>query len=342
MPISTILLLLPPDEATLALGRYDALIKSTPAYRVEMTLSSPRLPFIYKINFATSKTGRVRFNAKRPGFDFSLIHTERGRQDLDNIDRIYDEAEVPLGAGLGGSRLTKELDTSYPSFLLARSSRDWFAAKAPLKYERKDGRDIVSAVSETSDVKATFLPSGQLVSLYAKLSQMGQVQIRDYKVSLWKPIPNELSQFYSPLPDGYSPVTTPDAGDPAGVGTKARLGVVQRDGKSVDLDAIAQKSGVLVVFADPKGPGSAKLAEALSKLKTGGVPVVRLVDSVSAPAGWAKDSKGDFLRYVNPPASPFLILVDKKGQVVKTWLGFGTDSTPAFVAEMNSALNELK
>jgi len=342
VPISTILLLLPPDEATLALGRYDALIKSTPAYRMEMTLSSPRLPFTYQITLATSKTGRTRFTAKHLGFDFSLIQTERGRQDLDHVERIYDDLDVPLGSRLFGSRLTKELDTSFPSFVLSHSSRDWFAKGAPLKYERKDGRDIVSSITDTSDLKATFLPSGQLVSLYAKLTQMGQVQIRDYKVSLWKPIPNELSQFYSPLPDGYSPVTTPDAGDPAGVGAKARLGVVQRDGKSVDLDAIARKSGVLVVFADPNGPGSAKLGQALAKLRTGGVPVVRLVDAANAPTGWAKDAKGEFLRYVNPPASPFLILVDKKGQVVKTWLGFGADSTSGFVTEMNTALAELK
>ena len=342
VPISTILLLLPPDEATLALGRYDALIKSTPAYRVEMTLSSPRLPFTYRITLATSKTGRTRFTAKHAGFDFSLIQTERGRQDLDNVERIYDDLDVPLGSRLFGSRLTKELDTCFPSFVLSRSSRDWFATGAPLKFEQKDGRDIVSATTDTSDVKATFLPSGQLVSLYAKLSQMGQVQIRDYKVSLWKPIPNELNQFYSPLPDGYSPVTTPDAGDPAGVGNKVRLGVVQRDGRAVDLDAMARKSGVLVVFADPNGPGSAKLAQALPKLNTGGVPVVRIVDAASAPAGWANDSKGEFLRYVNPPASPFVILVDKQGQVAKTWLGFGADSSAGFVSELNTALKELK
>jgi len=340
VPLTTILMLLAPDDAALALGRFDAFVRSSPAFQAEITTSSPGFATVYRATFRHGQSGRMRLNVAYAGGSFAMSLTERGRVDLDASESLYDEYPVNWPSQVVPSRLTDDLQIFFPGFLTAKSSRNWFFTSAKLAYSRVGDRSVVSAKSEIGDVRAEFLPNGQLVKLrQTQISQLGS-QTFDYEVKSWKPIPDALAQFSFSVPSGYTPISVSDYGYPADVGARAQLGTWIEGGKSTNVDSLAQKVGAILVFADPSNASGQLLAQSMAKMNPQTVPVLKLADGKVA-AGWSTNPDGKFLRSINPPGSPYVVIVGKDGRIKNQWFGISAASAASFVQEVDLAVETL-
>ncbi len=340
MPLTTILMILAPDDATLTLSRYDALVRKTPAFKVEVTTSSPQMRTVYHSTFWHGQSGRVRIETVFPAGGFALSLTERGRVDIDRTERIYDEYPTEWPARIQPSRLTDSLSSFFPGFYLSKSSRNWFPARDKLAFTKLGANSVVSTKSDSGEVRAEFLPSGELIKIrQTQVSQMGSITF-DYAVKNWQPIADDLAQFSLPVPNGYTPVSVSDYGYPADIGAKVSLGVWVTNGKSTDVDALIKASGVLLIFADPKTASGKILVQALDKVNRQTVPVLKLADGKSEP-GWSQNPDGKFLRAINPPGSPYAVLVGKDGRVKYQWLGISSGTAPKFVTELEAAIEAM-
>jgi hypothetical protein len=58
-------------------------------------------------------------------------------------------------------------------------------------------------------------------------------------------------------------------------------------------------------------------------------------------AGWNQNPDGKFLRSVNPPGSPYVVIVGKDGRIKNQWFGIAPASAGTFVTEFNSAVDAL-
>ena len=340
MPLTTILMLLAPDDATLTLSRYDALVRNTLAFKVEVTTSSPQMRTVYHSTFWRGQSGRVRIETVFPSGGFALSLTERGRVDIDRTERIYDEYPTEWPARIQPSRLTDSLSSFFPGFYLSKSSRNWFPARDKLTYSKLGENSVVSSKSDSGEVRAEFLPNGEFLKIrQTQISQMGSVTF-DFAVKNWRPVADNLAQFVLPIPNGYTPVSVSDYGYPADVGAKVSLGEWITNGKKTNVDNLAKTSGVLLVFADPKNPSGKLLVQAMAKVKLQSVPVLKLGDENSEP-GWSQNPDGKFLRSINPPGSPYVVLVGKDGRVKYQWFGISADLATKFVTEVDAAVESM-
>lgn len=329
-----------------AIARNGAFMKDVKALTAEYRVSMKGLPQTGTAKLVVRQPAMQKFTMRWAGESLDYVHSPSGALVVRNDLKQYDESRVfprnihpfSLIIGLG--------DLAYPPFLIAGSVGALFPGG---KFESRGQESINGAMCDKVFIDSgipgavgqhTFWidAAGKVVRWNRIMDTMsGTFDTTAEFVSLTKDAPSDAAYYKDVLPVGYMPHSIPI--------TKTRTVMIDepavfgkwldaRSNTKRDVAALAKGSTVLIVFTDPDCELS-KAAEPLfaslrKALKPKGCAVIEVSLGKKKPDLNKKDkdrsvfwdSDGAIEAAYGIPGTPYLVMADTKGMLVRGWQGY--------------------
>jgi hypothetical protein len=344
--------------------RYDAFMAKADGLTLEYKVSEPNMPGVGTCKMEVRRPDMQRYSVKLMGESLQYVHSKLGAITIRDDLKEYFESE-PLSVNFPPPlELVGTTFVCYPMIVLAKSLKE-FDDKA--KFEVRGQETVQGRVCDIVFFEGTNLDSVGSNTLWIdqqgrmlKLNQKRVIQDRQanltYEFSRFEATaPTDPKHYANTLPVGYMPYAVP--------ATRTRTVMVSeravfgtwtdaRTDAKVDVKAMASGTPVVIVFTDPDCAVSAKiepfLAAARTKFKAKGCALIEVSLGPKKPdvlkkdkdrrVFWDKD--GAIERAYGTPGTPYFLLSDASGRLVRGWQGYTKEQESAILKELLSAFEK--
>lgn len=324
----------------------------------------------YRARFGFTPPGQskivVTYEVRRPScqrLEFAVggkpfVFTQNGRDlmDIDHASRMYDTGGTPEPWGFPLGEINDLAGYLYPMYF-SPAFVAGFSRNFDMKIIGKrtvQGRETTRLRGEAiSDMGQAFREmcidsQGVLWRLEAGVVGAGgepSTVVELESIEFDQPIPD--ARFQVPIPDGFAPRRTPFAGWPLAAGSKLPDLLWIEPGKPEKVQArrlFADRYWMLLVTSPgcmPSQRGAkdwVRLRDELAKFGAGFVELS--LGKGAKPLGPWKlyEDGGDFDTKVNPPGTPFLMLLDRGGSIEGLWYGYEAGLFDGMLREVRGLL----
>lgn len=341
--------------------RYDAFMAKADGLTLEYRVSEPNMPGVGTCKMELRRPDMQRYSVKLLGESLLYVHSKLGAITIRDDLKEYFESE-PLSVNFPPPlELVGMTFVCYPMIVLAKSLKE-FDDKA--KFEVRGQETVRGRVCDIVFFEGTNLDSVGSNTLWIdqqgrmlKLNQKRVIQDRQanltYEFTRFEATaPTDPRHYANTLPVGYMPYAVPATRTrTVMVSERAVFGTWMdaRTDAKVDVKAMASGTPVVIVFTDPDCAVSAKiepfLAAARTKFKAKGCALIEVSLGPKKPdvlkkdkdrrVFWDKD--GAIERAYGTPGTPYFLLSDASGRLVRGWQGYTKEQEPAILKELLSA-----
>ena len=333
-------------------ARNAAFMKNAKTLSLEFTVREPNLPGAARATLLLQSPATQKFSCDWTGERFRYVQSAGGTISIRDDWKLY-EVGPTFPILVQPPAFSGYAELAYPGFLLYSSLAEFDkqAPKVVKGTETVQGRrcDIVEVVSQSEVIGGTHRfwidEQGRVLRWHRVLmTQNGPLETTaDYtKVEANPTVPKDA--FAIKLPLGYMPtsISGPSARTVM-LGNTAPLGTWKdaRTNKREDVAKLAASQFVAIVFTAPDcaiSKGAEPFLNQLRRaLKPKGCALIEVSLGPSKPdaAGKDKDRRlfwdedGKIEEVFSPPGTPYMLLVDKKGVLVRAWQGYAKSQDAA-------------
>ena len=344
--------------------RYDAFMAKADGLTLEYTVSEPTMPGDGTCKLELRRPNMQKYSVKLLGESLLYVHSMLGGISIRDDLKEYFESE-PLSVNFPPPlELVGNTSVCYPMIVLAKSLKE-FDDKAKFEVRGKGtvrGKECDIVFFEGTNLDS--LGSNTLwIDSQGRLLRLNQKRvIQDKRVDLTYEFtrfeatsPTDPKHYANTLPVGYMPYAIPATRTRTlMVAERAVFGtwIDARTDAKVDVKAMAAGSPVLTVFTDPDCAVCAKmepfLVAARTKFKAKGCALIEVSLGTKKPdtikkdkdrrVYWDKD--GAIERAYGIPGTPYFLLSDSSGRLVRGWQGYTKEQEPLILKELLSAFDK--
>ncbi len=362
--ISLLLTLATMGQDSDPLARNAKFMKSAQGLTLEFTVKEPNVATPGQAKLVMRFPDMQSFSCKWEKESFRYVHSKAGALAIRDDWREYEEGQAyprnvqPSGEISGLSEL------AYPNFLLYPSLQDFdrnakreVQGKEDVRGATCDKLYVVSEARGTAGRHTFWVDSEGKVLRWRRIldTQTGTVDTTTEFTKIEKSAPSDPAFYASKLPVGYMPTSIPEPnGRPHMVSAPAVFGTwtdARRDTK-VDAAKLLKGSAVAMVFTDPECAICATIEPYLvslrKSLKAKGCALVEVSLGKRKPdvgrkdkdrqVFWDKD--GTIELAYGTPGTPYFLLADKDGVLVRGWQGYAKSMEADITKNLLSAFDK--
>lgn len=343
------------DPVDTILDRYVRRYAGAKSFRARFAFTPPGQSKII-VTYEVRRPSRQRLEFVVGGKPFIFTQNGRDIMEIDHASRTYDVGGTPEEWGFPLGEINDLAGYLYPMFYspaFVSSFRQNFEMKVMGKaivQRRETTRLRGEAASDMGQVfrEMSIDSQGILWRLEAGnvVTGTGPSTIVELEEIVFDPaLPDE--RFEVAIPDGFAPRRTPFAGWPLSVGSKLPDLRWNEPGKTAKIDARRLFPGrywLLLVTTPgcmPSQRGAKdwlRLRDEAAKFGAGFVEL-SLGKSTKPLGPWKLfQDGGDFDAKVNPPGTPFLMLIDRGGAIEGLWYGYDSSAFEALFKDVRGLL----
>lgn len=362
--VSLLLNLAAAPQATDPIARNVAFMASVEGLTLELTATVDGVPGQGRAKLVFRPPDMQVFTCKWGPETYRYVHSKAGALGIREDFGEYEQSQVfprniqPYGEFTGDS------DFAYPNFLVfgnlerfARGAKTEVQAKETVRGASCDKLYVESSTIGTAGKHWFWVDAeGKVLRWKRQLDlQIGQLNTTMEITSVTKSAPSDPA-FYAPkLPVGYMPTSIP--------GTRTRTRMVSeeavfgrwldaRTNVTTDVAALAKGKPIALVFTDPDCTISAQaepyLVSLRQSLKLKGCPLIEVSFGTKKPnlakkdkdrlVFWDKD--GTVEAAYGVPGTPYFLLADKEGLLVRGWQGYAKSMEADITKNLLSAFEK--
>lgn len=336
-------MMLTPDDVQSTIDKVTKERDRHPVAHIRVTAQRSGLPFTGDVWIAW-KQFRARCRFKAPTLDYEV-----GQDGFKFTEIVYATSKYDQNVGdvkgwyLMSSRMSDIGAMTFPTILLVDLSA----------YVRNAKLTSVAAGNQidwTVDTERGPLVCQITVSKDGKIVAYQEGGTAEHPARRWAMEYTEVASappdsFWIPrIPDGFAPFALQDLRLPLEPGTAFPLAGWTDATTRRPVDLVARfrgKAGIFAVFGDD--PMSRLAMKALHTLAGEGVPIaVTAVPGAAVGPGWVLDATGKRLGQLSPQATPTFFIINPKGELHVTMVGFDRQHPDAFLKEARERLKDAK
>jgi hypothetical protein len=334
------------SEADQVLARFANAHKTPPAYEAKMR--ADEYGTVTETEFKMDRMKRGTFIAHFPEGRYLLAVNEQGMREIDESQRMY--ADYPY---YGGFKIPKSLMTHaakmLPMFLFNGDLRNLVPSGS--RFETA-GTHVTNGFSGDRIFTTYKDDQGQPVRVDFDVDRAGKL-VRFSSVTttrrgdfteVWEMVDYkprtsfEDREFVLDTPLGYTPFALPHTYRSVEVGEKWPVDgwTNSQTGSSARLAEFTGGRKSLVALLGAECESSNRARSSLTALQAS-MPVVIVSDQrTQQMAGGSQlfDARGENLKFIMAPATPFFALVNESGEIIKLWMGYDQERAKAFENEV--------
>ena len=348
-----LLLLLAPDDAATVLNRCNDFLKSASTLSVHVEVTSKSMPGKGVGTLTFRRPSSLRFGMDWGSERYLYVTSAKSGVEMELSTRLYSEFERAGGFTRPPADVSQVGGVGFPSILVAGDVRRFLPRSAPMELKTdesfggaKADHIHVSVQSREGTIQADLwvrpngAPAGYRVESHSMSGTMQYAQTFSRCVAN-KPVP--ASTFGAKIPRGFVPYTLSQEPWPIQPDRKMPLAgwVDLKTRMAAGLDNNPPRRRLFVLVAPDCEP-SIRAMPTIRDLAAA-VPVV-ILSTARNPKQWIAsglrvcfDPTGASLAELNSPGTPFFILTNDKGIVLRVWYGFDPAEAQAFRKEVLAA-----